>query len=224
MDRGGAAVEALAGLTVTRVETRMLLNRMWTLRDRCSGYDAAYVAIAAACSFSQSEVINRTSRSKTAFKPASGPVDHGLKRCSRLTRATQSMIISMVVLDNLRYDGPERPPREFMVEQITLSLGTPHGGSVGNGANVDPRLDQLGCGVVPRFVDRTPDAQPSKGVRSGVSHASSIASFASRLMSRKVRSDQRRVNRRWSGGAPGKIRTCDRRIRSLVTPVSAGVA
>jgi len=44
--RGGAAVEALADLTVTRVETRMLLNRMWALRDRCSGYDAAYVAIA----------------------------------------------------------------------------------------------------------------------------------------------------------------------------------
>lgn len=44
--RSRAAVEALADLTVTMVETRMLLSRMWALRDRCSGYDAAYVAIA----------------------------------------------------------------------------------------------------------------------------------------------------------------------------------
>lgn len=28
------------------VETRLLLGRMWALRDRCSGYDAAYVAVA----------------------------------------------------------------------------------------------------------------------------------------------------------------------------------
>ncbi len=39
-----------------------------------------------------------------------------------VTRATQGMIISIAVLDDLWYDGPERPPREFVIEQITRLL------------------------------------------------------------------------------------------------------
>ena len=44
--RGGEAIEDLADLAVVRHPHRPLLPRMWTLRDRLSPYDAAYVALA----------------------------------------------------------------------------------------------------------------------------------------------------------------------------------
>lgn len=40
------ALHRLAHLSVELVPTRLLLDRMWELRDNVSGYDAAYVAAA----------------------------------------------------------------------------------------------------------------------------------------------------------------------------------
>ena len=39
-----------------------------------------------------------------------------------LARATQGMIVSQILLDNLWFDGPERPTREFLIEQMTRLL------------------------------------------------------------------------------------------------------
>lgn len=44
--RGGAAVEILQDLPVTRHVETALLPRIWELRDRVSAYDGAYVALA----------------------------------------------------------------------------------------------------------------------------------------------------------------------------------
>lgn len=45
-----------------------------------------------------------------------------------VTRATQAMIVSMVVLDNLWYEGPERPPQDFLIDQLTQLLVTGYRG------------------------------------------------------------------------------------------------
>lgn len=44
--RGGAAVEILQELPVTRHPVRLLLPRVWELRHNLTAYDAAYVALA----------------------------------------------------------------------------------------------------------------------------------------------------------------------------------
>jgi predicted nucleic acid-binding protein len=41
-----SAISALAEIALSTVETRLLLSRMWALRDRFGGYDAACVATA----------------------------------------------------------------------------------------------------------------------------------------------------------------------------------
>lgn len=42
------ALGYFAGLRIHRMSTELLLDRMWELRNRLSGYDAAYVALAEA--------------------------------------------------------------------------------------------------------------------------------------------------------------------------------
>ncbi len=46
--RAAAAVEDLEGLPILPHAHRPILPRVWELRDRCSAYDAAYVALAEA--------------------------------------------------------------------------------------------------------------------------------------------------------------------------------
>lgn len=43
---GRLAVEHLGRIPLELVPTRLLLGRMWELRDNVSGYDAAYIAAA----------------------------------------------------------------------------------------------------------------------------------------------------------------------------------
>jgi predicted nucleic acid-binding protein len=45
-DRAGEAVEDLLDLPLSRYPHEPLLPRIWALRDRCTAYDAAYVALA----------------------------------------------------------------------------------------------------------------------------------------------------------------------------------
>jgi len=45
-DAGGRVVEELGELAVVRHRHAVLLRRTWELRDRCSAYDACYVALA----------------------------------------------------------------------------------------------------------------------------------------------------------------------------------
>jgi len=47
-DRGKAAVEILQDLPLERHPATLLLPRIWSLRDRLTGYDATYVALAEA--------------------------------------------------------------------------------------------------------------------------------------------------------------------------------
>jgi predicted nucleic acid-binding protein len=44
--RGGAAMDDLASLRMTRYPHDILLSRIWDLRENLTGYDAAYVALA----------------------------------------------------------------------------------------------------------------------------------------------------------------------------------
>lgn len=46
VEKGGRAVEELGELAVVRHRHAAICLRVWELRDRCSGYDACYVALA----------------------------------------------------------------------------------------------------------------------------------------------------------------------------------